>query len=309
MCALAAAVTLGAAYYFTRPKPQVAAPLLAASAEVKPPGIGTTTHSNRTELFPTPAPLADAAAATPKPPPAPSRQELALRYLQLIKPLLSSTNQADHDLIYTNLLRGLVAVFPAMAGELAGSLAPGDVRQEFVRRAAQAWAAVDPAGATAWAAGLSDSEERKNTLTDVAFQIAQTDPATAVGLAERLDFGGGNGTLENLAQLWAGKDLAAALDWATQQPAGGQRDQIIARVAFVQAHSAPEAAVNLVIDQMPPGPAQDEAAMSVLNQWGMQDYSAALDWANQFQAGPLRDRALKELAGIADYRQGMNPTK
>jgi hypothetical protein len=309
--ALAAAITIGAVYYFTGNPAHISTPPLAAlPPETNAPNTGTATRSNHTELSPASAPTeAAASAAPPKLPPRPSRQELALRYLQLIKPLLDSTNQADHDLIYTNLLRGLMAQSPAMAGELAESLPPGDVRQEFARRVAQAWAAVDPAGATTWAASLGDSEERKSTLTDVALQIAQTDPASAVGLAERLDFGGSNGTLENLAQLWADKDLAAALDWATQQPAGGQRDQIIARMAFVQAHTAPEDAVNLVVAQIPPGPAQDEAAMSVLNQWGMQDYPEAFNWVNQFQDGPLRDRALKELAGIAQYRQGMNQTK
>jgi len=256
LLALAAAITIGAVYYFTRPPAQISTPPLAAlPLEMNPPTGGTATHSNRTEMSPTSAPTEAAASAAPPKPP------------------------------------------------------PGEVRQEFARRVAQAWAAVDPGGATTWAASLSDSEERKSTLTDVALQIAQTDPASAVGLAERLDFGGRNGTLENLAQLWADKDLAAALDWATQQPAGGQRDQIIARMAFVQAHTAPEDAVNLVVDQIPPGPAQDEAAMSVLNQWGMQDYPEALDWVNQFQEGPLRDRALKELAGIAQYRQGMNQIK
>jgi len=240
--------------------------------------------------------------------PQPTRRELALKYLALIQPLLDSTNQADHDLIYTNLLRGLIGEDPAMAGWLAASLASGDVRQEFVRRVAQGWAAVDPDGATTWAASLTDAEERRSTLSDVAFQIAQADPAAAVALAEKLDFGSSNGTLENLAQQWAGRDFGATLDWAIQQPAGEQRDQIVSHIAFVQALSDPAAAANLIVAQIPPGPAQDEAAMSVLQQWGMQDYQAASDWVNQFQAGPLRNRALAELSGIAQYFQSMNST-
>lgn len=239
----------------------------------------------------------------PLPPPKPSRHELALKYMQLIKPLLDSSNQTDHDLIYTNLLRGLVAADPAMAGWLAESLAPGDVRAEFVRRVAQAWAAVDPDGATTWAAGLTDSGEQKATLTGVAFQIAQTDPAAAVALAEKSDLGN-TGALANLAQQWACKDLAATLEWATQQPAGVQRDQIIAQIAFVQAHTAPVAAVDLIVGQIPPGPAQDEAAISVLQVWGMQDYKAASDWVNQFPETPLRNRALNELSGMQDRMLG-----
>jgi hypothetical protein len=300
---LALAVAAGGVFLVHHQPPSSAPPVAAVNREMPPSGTSAVVSTNAeksglTGSLPAVAPV----ALLPKPTP----RELALKYLALIQPLLDSTNQADHDLIYTNLLRGLIVEDPAMAGGLAASLAPGDVRQEFVRRVAQGWAAVDPAGATAWAAGLTDVEERSSTLSDVAFQIAQADPAAAVALAEKLDFGSRNGTLENLAQQWAGRDFAATLDWAIQQPAGEQRDQIMSRIAFVQAHSEPAAAVNLIVTQIPPGPAQDEAAMSVLQQWGMQDYQAASDWAGQFPAGPLRNRALAELSGIAQYSQSLN---
>jgi len=74
----------------------------------------------------------------------------------------------------------------------------------------------------------------------------------------------------------------------------------------VQSQTAPEAAANLIIDQMPPGPAQIEAAISVVHQWGLQNFSAASDWVNQFPSGPLADRAKQELSGIAEYQHSLN---
>ena len=205
---LALAVAAGGVFLVHHQPPSSAPPVAAVNREMPPSGTSAVVSTNAeksglTGSLPAVAPV----ALLPKPTP----RELALKYLALIQPLLDSTNQADHDLIYTNLLRGLIVEDPAMAGGLAASLAPGDVRQEFVRRVAQGWAAVDPAGATAWAAGLTDVEERSSTLSDVAFQIAQADPAAAVALAEKLDFGSRNGTLENLAQQWAGRDFAATL--------------------------------------------------------------------------------------------------
>jgi hypothetical protein len=43
--------------------------------------------------------------------------------------------------------------------------------------------------------------------------------------------------------------------------------------------------------------------MSVLNQWGNQNVSAAAGWVATFPAGPLRERALEELEGIAQYQR------
>ena len=248
------------------------------------------------------------APATPVPaPPKPTRQEIISQLTQAIKSALNSTNAADHDQVFTNLLPALIAQDPVAAGRLAESLDPGDGRQELLRRAAQGWAGVDATGAVAWAASLANTDEQKSALIDVSFQIAQSDPAQAITLAEHYDLGGANGTMGNLAQLWAGKDWPAALDWATRQTAGDQRDQIFGRLAYVQSQTAPVDAMNLIIDQMPPGSAQNEAAMSVLHQWGLGDFAAASAWAAQLSPdGPLADRVNQELAGIAAYRQALN---
>ena len=114
------------------------------------------------------------------------------------------------------------------------------------------------------------------------------------------------GFYENLVEQWASMDATAALDWVAQLPAGAGRDRMMARVAFAEAQVSPGDAADLVVKEIPPGPAQDEAAMSVLDQWGSRDFAGASAWADQFPAGPLADRAKRELAGIVAYHQALN---
>lgn len=73
------------------------------------------------------------------------------------------------------------------------------------------------------------------------------------------------------------------------------------RLAYVQSQNEPAAAANLVLEQIPPGPIQEEAAITVLHQWGGRDLASATAWADQFPPGTLRDRAEAELRGLAAY--------
>ena len=107
------------------------------------------------------------------------------------------------------------------------------------------------------------------------------------------------GVVENLVQQWAGQDFVAA--WINEQPAGEQRDQMVARLAYVQSQTEPAAAADLVAGQIPTGPIQNEATISVLHQWATRDMASATVWVNRFPPGALRDRAEAELQGVAAY--------
>ncbi len=108
--------------------------------------------------------------------------------------------------------------------------------------------------------------------------------------------------LNDLAQQWAQQDFSSALAWALARVQSGQRDGLIARLAFVESQTDPAAAAQLAVEQIPVGPTQDETVMSVVHQWALRDPASASAWVDQFPAGPLRDRALLELSGIAEYR-------
>lgn len=69
-------------------------------------------------------------------------------------------------------------------------------------------------------------------------------------------------------------------------------------LAFAETQISPRDAARIVVYEIPPGSAQEEAALSVLHQWALTDFAGATAWADQFGATPFHDRARKELDGI-----------
>ncbi len=202
---------------------------------------------------------------------------------------------------------------PVVAAEPAATNAPAadanetaDQAKFRLLRQLRAWAAKDPEAALAAAMKLPEGDERNQALSAVCLGLAQTDPADAVKTAQTLHLDNQPGAvMETLVQQWAATDVSSALDWANSQPASGQRDGFTTRIAYVMSRNDPADAANLVINQISPGPAQDEAVMTVLNQWANQNLLAATSWVKGFPAGPLQTRAVNELEGIANYQQEM----
>jgi hypothetical protein len=167
-------------------------------------------------------------------------------------------------------------------------------------------AAKDPEGALAAAMKLPVGDERNEALEAVCFGIAETDPADAVKMAKSLNLDAQPGAImENLVQQWAVTDLSSAQAWANNQPAGEQRDGLTMRIAYIMSQTDPASAANLVVSQITPGSTQDEAVMTVLNQWANQDLNAATTWVKGFSVGPLQERAINELEGIANYQHAL----
>ena len=230
------------------------------------------------------------------------RHALLRRLLQQINDAMLANDPTARDRFQSSLAE-LVRSYPKTAARFAESLAAGEMREEALRRVAQNWAAQDPESAERWATRLNDPSERVSALSDICFQIAQTNAAQALFKAEQYGLGAAPGAVrENLVQQWAGQDFYSAANWAEQQPKGEQRDEMLSRLAFVQSATAPAEAVQLVVGQIPPGPIQTEAAISVLHQWAMRDLNAARSWVELFPAGPVRDRADAELDNIAAYQ-------
>jgi hypothetical protein len=168
------------------------------------------------------------------------------------------------------------------------------------------WARQHPEEALTWALHQPDGPERHEVLADVCFQLAQSDPASAVSMAQQFHLGQGQGAVtENLIQQWAGEDINAAYSWLQEQPPGEEKDSLMMSIAFVWSQTNPADAAQLVVEQITPGTVQTEAAMTVLHQWAQQDISSAIAWANQFPAGSLRDRALAELSGIESRQMAL----
>jgi len=166
------------------------------------------------------------------------------------------------------------------------------------------WARTFPAGALAWLRNAPDGPQRDTVAEIVCPQLALTDPSQAVDVAERCGPSGTNlmeNVLDNLAQLWAERDEQAALAWAAAKPPGNDRDRLLERIAFVESQTDPANAVRLVVEQIPPGETQEQAAMTVVYQWARQNADAAMAWAQSFPPGDLRDRAIQEVENVKAY--------
>jgi len=155
-----------------------------------------------------------------------------------------------------------------------------------------AWTDKDPKAALAWASGLSDPNERQTALAAVCIELAGTNPALAVTNADVFNLGEQDtNLLPALVGQWAAKDLQGALDWSQNYSVNDQREDMLARVAFVEAQTDPAGAARLVVENISPGTTQDDAAISVLHQWALNDLAGATAWVENFPEGPLKTRA------------------
>jgi hypothetical protein len=70
---------------------------------------------------------------------------------------------------------------------------------------------------------------------------------------------------------------------------------LVLHVALVWSKSDPAEAARLVLNQIPAGDNQNEAVISVVYQWALQDREAAKSWVQLFPEGALRRRAMNEI--------------
>lgn len=235
----------------------------------------------------------------------PSVGNASAQLLARIQETLASTDPDGREVGLTSLLAALVRADPLAAARFAEANDVDGTRDLILHRVAQLWAARDTAAALDWSAALDNPHERDGILTDVFLQIAESNPAEAVRIRSRyVTNETSSAGLEALAQRWAEKDFSAARDWARSRHAGAQRDQLIARIAYVQSRTAPFDAATLVVGNVPEGRVQTEAVMAVLHQWALRDPAAAEKWVGDFPEGDLRTRAVNELNGIARASSG-----
>lgn len=203
----------------------------------------------------------------------------------------------------TQLLPALVRADPPAAARLAESLTEPNLRAEVMYLVARQWGQFAADEALAWAGGLKVEYEREAALVDAGSDLARENPARALELSARsFRTDQPSAVLENLVQRLAEDRFPAALAWILEHSAGAQREELLARLAWVEARRDPPAAAQRVVDHMRPGDTQDEAVISVLHQWARHDASAALAWVERFPASSLRERAIAELNAIVRSR-------
>jgi len=185
-------------------------------------------------------------------------------------------------------------------------------------RELKALASRDPVAALEQVAGMADKEEREAATKEICLELAPKDPALAMDAAWNLELGKDGGlaeraALENIARQWATADLSTALAWANAQPADdeGRRDQIMKGITVILSRTAPADAARLVAEQMSSNHEQYDAAMTVVSQWAVLDFTGAAEWVSLFPEGPTQDQGLEELTKAVSGREqpSVNPLK
>ena len=178
------------------------------------------------------------------------------------------------------------------------------LREDVIRCLVKFWALHDTPAVMAWASQLPDPSERKFALSQACMQMSERAPRSAIQEAIKYQLHeADNGLLENLTAQWATEDIPAAFDWVNQLPPGDLRDKLVLHIALVCSKIDPAEAARLVLNQIPPGGNQNEAIISVVYQWAVQDKEEANAWVQLFPEGSLRQRAMNEITTIVSYKQ------
>ena len=171
------------------------------------------------------------------------REEQSWQLKLEIERALVSLDDAQRDRAYMQLLPVLIRIDPSAIKRLVEGCPAGPVREELLRHTARTWSSIDLNGAMEWATAMQDDAERVIAATEIVSLVGQTDPGHAIQVADLLGVGRNDGSVEHIAQLWSIEDLNASLRWAEAQRPGAERDQLLARIAAVQAETAPADAV------------------------------------------------------------------
>lgn len=240
----------------------------------------------------------EAVSSSSAPRPAVERDD-GTTLIRNIERVLVSVDADERERVLEKDLPALVARDARSAGVLVERSEPGLVRDALRTRVARLWASQDLNGAMDWVSALGDSGERQLAAADVAAEVATSDPATALEVLDVFGVGRRDGTLEHVAQLWAEEHPEEALRYAQAQQPGPEKDQLLARIAVVQAARDPAAAASLAAHEITPGAAQRDAVAAVLRQWATQDPESAATWVSNLMDETLRKRSLAELARIS----------
>jgi hypothetical protein len=220
------------------------------------------------------------------------------------------------------LLTKLFENDPASAAELVAALHE-PLQMQMAAALASLWGEKDPQSAAEWVKKLPSSPARTHALLSLCGDWAALDPQSAANFvinAPVSDFPTGSATstestmtnapgtdvrsqmLFIIGNHWAAKASGEAIISVSQTPDGANRDSLIAGIASTLAESSPSDAATLVAS-ITPGRQQNDAALTVLLEWGRSDPAAAANWLKLFPSGEFRDKAIQSLTATLAQRE------
>lgn len=176
-------------------------------------------------------------------------------------------------------------------------------RQVLIRHLSRLWGENDAESALAWAQALPDVTESNLARRAACLALGQTNPAAAIERCVH-DDAEDTADLQGMFQSWAQSDLAAAGEWLDAQPASARRDTLRHRYIHVLARTNLEEALRRAQEEFSVAADRDEAVLTVLHQWALQDLHAARQWVENNAPDELRARSLAEIEGLESYAAG-----
>lgn len=221
------------------------------------------------------------------------------------------------------LLTKLFENDPASATELVAALHE-PLRTQIAAALASMWVEKDPGNAVQWATNLAPSSARTHALLSLCGDWAAVDPQNAANFvmnspAAEFPIGGSltstgafpsnalaidvrSQMLFIIGSRWAVQNSGEAIKSLSQSIGGSDRDSLIAGIASTLADSSPSDAATLVAS-VTPGSQQNDAALTVLLEWGRSDPEAAANWLKLFPSGEFRDKAIQSLTATLAQRE------
>jgi len=159
---------------------------------------------------------------------------------------------------------------------------------------------ITPERAAEMALATRGANRRSELLAQVAAQMAGTNPAAAMALADGLDDRQKARFIERVAANLAEQSPAAARDLVARSSDPVARAAMMARILEVEAMKDPAGAARNFLSQPPETPqGQQQAARGIASRWASQDTLAALQWADSLGDDNLRNAARQGIQAVA----------
>jgi len=179
------------------------------------------------------------------------------------------------------------------------------------------WGELAPAAAFDAVMNWSEGVSKVQVLHAIVASYAHRNVHAAASAVVHLPPGRArNDAVEIVAEIWAGSDATAALNWVgTLPPDGFPIDRAVRKVYFVWVHENP-ASASSAIAQYPSGDYKNALVMNVASDWASSDPAAATVWANTLANASERELALASVIeswadadprAAADYALKLSP--
>lgn len=215
---------------------------------------------------------------------------------ECLKTLAPSTHPAARELL-ARLARKWAESDPKSAARFG--LPPGESQNLYLATVGSVWASTNLTEAIDWVHQLPPGPDQQAAALAVAAEGLRSDPLEALRLMVTLPSSDARDELiaRSCAQL-ASANPDTSIAWAKSIPDNSLRELVISEMATAMGESDPVAAAQLALQSLPPGKAQDDAVVGIVQRWVQNDASAAANWVSQFPSGQLRDYAQENLVKL-----------